>query len=111
MTKDKQIEEMALVLTDGGCKTCVGCSHNNRFQCKPIYDAELLYNAGYRKQSEGEWKQTVESLGWHDVDCVECSACGESWVIDGDFDFDLVKDFWNYCPNCGAKMKGGESDA
>lgn len=52
MSREKQIEEMAVVLTAGGCKTCVGCSHNNRFQCKPIYEAELLYNADYRKQSE-----------------------------------------------------------
>ena len=65
------------------------------------------YTAGYRKQSEGEWKQTIEPLGAHDVDCVECSVCGESWVLDEDFDYDVVKDFWNYCPNCGAKMKGG----
>jgi hypothetical protein len=54
----------------------------------------------------GEWKQATEPCGWHDVDCVVCSACGESWILDGDFDFDVVKDFWNYCPACGAKMDG-----
>ena len=67
---------------------------------------KMLYKAGYRKQSEGEWKQTTEPLGAHDVDCVECSSCGESWVLDEDFDYDVVKDFWNFCPNCGARMKG-----
>ena len=56
----------------------------------------------------GEWKQTTEPLGAHDVDCVECSVCGESWVLDEDFDFDVVHDYWNYCPNCGAKMDGGK---
>lgn len=56
----------------------------------------------------GEWKQTTEPLGAYDVECVECSICGESWVLDEDFDYDVVKDFWNYCPNCGAKMDGGE---
>ena len=64
---------------------------------------------GYRKQSEGEWKQTEEPLGWGNVSCAECSVCGESWVLDDDaIDFDMVNDYWKYCPNCGAKMKGGE---
>ena len=52
MNRDKQIEEMAIVLTDGGCKSCDGCSYNDRFNCLPIYSAELLYNAGYRKASD-----------------------------------------------------------
>jgi hypothetical protein len=106
MTKEKQIEEMAfdLCLIDR-------CKHLPQEECHNTTcahcEAEALYNAGYRKQSEGEWKQTTEPLGCHDVDCVECSACGESWVLDEDFDYDVVKDFWNYCPACGAKMKGG----
>ena len=54
----------------------------------------------------GYWKETIEPLGAHKVDCVECSACGDSWVLDEDFDYDLVNDFWNFCPTCGAKMDG-----
>ena len=30
----------------------------------------------------GEWLQTEEPLGYSNVDCVECSVCHESWVID-----------------------------
>lgn len=56
----------------------------------------------------GEWKQTTEPLGAHDVDCVMCSACGDSWILDEEFDFDTVVDFWHYCPTCGARMKGGD---
>ena len=57
----------------------------------------------------GEWLQTKEPLGWHDVDCVECSICHESWICDEDFDFEFCKEMWHYCPNCGAKMdKYGE---
>lgn len=103
MTKEKQIEEMAVVLTDGGCKTCVGCSHNNRFQCKPIYDAELLYNAGYRKQSEGEWVHSDKAQHWFGKD--ECNKCHYHTADRIDLSY------FNFCPNCGAKMKGGESDA
>lgn len=57
---------------------------------------ENLYSIGYRKQSEGEWIS---------VECkphlsYKCSKCGDGvpygFIIDA-----------NYCPNCGAKMKGG----
>ena len=48
---------------------------------------EMLEN-GYRKQSEGEW------VGLWDFECSECGGYSEYRT--------------DYCPNCGAKMKGGE---
>ena len=48
MNREKQIEEMAKVMC-GGCtdnKECMRCL------CADWYNAETLYNAGYRKQSE-----------------------------------------------------------
>jgi hypothetical protein len=63
--------------------------------------AEAFYNAGYRKQVEGEW---LERKGerWIGSEVCEtytyysCSICeGES----------LRRT--NHCPNCGVKMKGG----
>jgi len=60
----------------------------------------------------GRWLQTTESLGWQDVDCVECSVCHETWVLEGDFDIEDYKAHWNYCPVCGAKMdEESEGDA
>lgn len=53
-----------------------------------------LVNAlqGYRKQSEGEW--IWKSNGY--MKCLHCSCCGnrEDWE-------------YKFCPNCGARMKGG----
>lgn len=48
--REKQIEEMAKII-DGYCEAeCLdGC-----YNCIPYKYAEKLYNAGYRKQSEGE---------------------------------------------------------
>ena len=54
----------------------------------------------------GEWLQTQEPMGWSDVDCIECSSCHESWIMDDDLCLDDYKDGWIYCPNCGAKMDG-----
>ena len=37
----------------------------------------------------------------------KCSACKEEFVtIDGT----PAENLWNYCPNCGAKMDGGNED-
>ncbi len=64
--------------------------------------AERLYSAGYRKQSEGEW-ETICHLRTDVFNAYShiCSKCEY-----------FYKDFrpvgYTYCPNCGAKMKGGE---
>lgn len=81
----------------------------DRYETECVIDVDKVIDAPAADVVEvvhGEWKQATEPLGCHDVDCVLCSACGESWILDEDFDFDVVKDFWNYCPNCGADMRG-----
>ena len=92
MSKEKQIEEIAKVI----------CENIDRVDKL----AEHLHNAGYRKQSDGEWlienfNMPFMSLG----SMFTCSCCGynerrgpawnTSWGI------------YEFCPNCGAKMKGG----
>ena len=63
----------------------------------------------FKEERSGRWLKVKEPLGYRDVDCVECSCCHESWIIDEDYEFD---DFggWNYCPNCGADMRGAEDE-
>ena len=56
-------------------------------------EAEFLYNAGYRKQSEGEWTYSEDKRS------MKCTHCRKRMKIQLDR---------RYCPNCGAKMKGGE---
>jgi hypothetical protein len=60
----------------------------------------------------GYWKTAVEPLGFTDVACAECSACGESWIIGEDFTIEDYIENWRFCPCCGAKMddKGGAAD-
>ena len=80
------------------------CRHQNVCNdvCKPISAcdalryAERAVEAGYVKQSEGEW----EVCGMFD-DFLKCSVCGDMhpWQ---------TAIAYKYCPECGAKMKGGE---
>lgn len=90
----EQIEKMAEVL-----RRC--CDNSSKEYCNGFIDCELceatlLYNAGYRKQSEGEWVDK------------KCSLCGENepYTARGNFFATTFYQFkTNYCPNCGAKMK------
>ena len=104
MEKVKQIREMAIEL-------CVSkiCHKKMRAECIGLGDcnksreiADALYNAGYRKQSEGEW--IVHEDDWCGT-YYTCSVCGCDWTtIDGTPQENNMR----YCPECGAKMKGGE---
>ena len=49
-------------------------------------------NADVAPVRHGRWERYGKNLG-------ECSECGE-----------IVSVQSNYCPNCGAKMDGGDSD-
>jgi hypothetical protein len=99
----KQIEEMAELICDNKCDngTCStdGCVCN--YNCEYKYSAEALYNAGYRKQSVGEWID--KPTGAYGRMQSWCSACGKHSGIGG-IESNRHKPF---CPNCGAKMKGG----
>ena len=87
MGREKQIEEMTKVIEQSGML-------DNYSRCEVV--ATELYNAGYRKQSEGEWTKEVTDM-WH------CSVCLHPCLLNGGGDYTLS----NFCPNCGAKMKGG----
>lgn len=43
-----------------------------------------------------------------DHDYLKCPECGV--MVKWDFTFFDIGN-WNYCPNCGAKMDGGDDDA
>ena len=97
MSKEKQIEEMALIMCGReGCKTCT--HFIDATKCAAVVSAKNFYNAGYRKQGEGEWKRVGGDLGYIEA---ECSVCGYADVSDDD------NEPHKFCPECGAKMKGG----
>ena len=99
--EEKVIEEMAfdLCLIDR-------CKHLPKEECHNTTcahcEAESLYNAGYRKQKEGEWIEHIEKPDWLEDDVevfYECSVCETKSPAPT-----------NYCPNCGAHMRGGKNE-
>ena len=100
MSREKQIEEIAKVMcrnrtSDGNCITD---NDPCGLECVYGYCAERIYSAGYRKQSEGEWILIGNGNGrrihW------KCSVCGFETL-------DASNGDTNFCPNCGADMRGG----
>lgn len=95
MSKEKQIEEMAKAI----CEVCKCDGDCDATICSSAFvEAEHLYNAGYRKQSVGEWKIAVNPVEATFI----CSKCGY-FYIEAD---PQAETEYKFCPECGAKMKG-----
>ena len=93
MDKQKQIEEIARDI-DEFCQKELGAVFNDDILAN---FAEHLYNAGCRKQSEGEWIAKGTMIRTPSAINYTCSLCGLKSARTTPF-----------CPGCGAKMKGGE---
>lgn len=90
MSKEKQIEEMAMTMVDSD-----NIEVTNAFSMLFVKFAEALYNAGYRQQSGGEWLVKWRStFPQYEPSEYECSNCGYRRTV-----------LHKYCPKCGAKMK------
>lgn len=61
--------------------------------------ARELYDEGYRKQTEGEWKYPPYAPFGGSYEMKRCSVCGYKP------DFESDNPYTKFCPNCGAKMK------
>lgn len=97
----EQIEEIYEVLVTDCGMPCPECDYEGDDLCVAHRKAEALYNAGYRKQKEGEWIEHSEIGAMNNA--WECSACHWKTVS-----FTEMKHS-NFCPNCGANMKGEQT--
>lgn len=97
----EQIEEMARIAQRGIDEQTDRCPYpdcqhkHSDVSCDACEATNALYNAGYRKQKEGEWIWTENGEEDYEQYWV-CSCCHE-------------KSYWEskFCSDCGAKMKGG----
>ena len=106
MSEQKQIDEIAkLICVFPQCiyYNIIGECANK--ECQFVDNAEHLYNAGYRKQSDGEWIKINPNNSL--IGEYYCSCCNSVIDIADGKETPLDREMY-YCPNCGAKMKGGE---
>ena len=101
MNANEQIQEMENHLIeiqhdfDEYCnKPCKECNHNKHLNCVSRYKAERLYSKSYRKVERGEWIPYGMNMNGT-VGNWKCSVCNETSIQASD-----------YCPNCGADMRG-----
>lgn len=64
------------------------------------WTAHCVQMEGYRKQSEGEWKQKEF---WEGGGTWRCTKCGRQIMF---LHGTPKTENMHYCPNCGAKMRG-----
>ena len=51
----------------------------------------------------GKWLRVDDD--WNSLTTIQCPICSEEWCFETDDDVSLLN--YTYCPNCGAKMDGG----
>ena len=66
----------------------------------PVYHLEQLPSAERR----GRWIEEYSANHFQ----AKCSACGESTLYGITYDLEGNAYYMNYCPNCGADMRGGQ---
>lgn len=106
MTKDEQIQEMAKIIGKP-CYTIMNEAGIEGKECTLPYEchecsARRLYAKDYRKVERGEWIRQEKEIGKVTPEAV-CSKCGRDvvyQVVDNKWEFE------NFCPRCGADMRG-----
>lgn len=88
---DKQIEEIAEVVE----KTFEVAKRIGAVCPSPRMIATDLNDAGYRKQSKGEWEE------YQIPNIICCSKCDWGTGVENKHQF-------KFCPNCGADMRGNK---
>ena len=68
--------------------------------CKAV-DIAIKALSAQPDRKKGKWIRLDEYPNDVSVKCSECGVTLEDWMMGA---------FYNYCPNCGADMRGGEDE-
>lgn len=62
------------------------------------------YVKGKADRPQGEWAERTHDTLIAQVNFAYCSECGQPIM------HEHTRPLWNFCPNCGAKMKGADDE-
>lgn len=93
---------------------CIGCNSYNGVRCSacgtgdaidmiedaPAADVAPVVHGLWEKEPSSYWRWTSSGAVAVTRTTYRCGLCGRGTAVKS-----------NYCPNCGAKMDGGNSDA
>lgn len=90
------MENKILELTKNICRVTQACHGvcNPTNKCNAYKYAKRVIEAGYEPKNEGEWELGKSGCMYF------CSSCKYAA-------HPREEEEWSFCPNCGAKMKGG----
>ena len=77
-----------------------GCSAKNLQSISDMPAADVA------EVVHGQWLRADDD--WNSLTTIQCSLCSEEWCFETDDDVSLLN--YKYCPNCGAKMDGGNDN-
>ena len=69
-------------------------------------DISELPTADVAEVVHGEWLRSDDD--WNSLTTIQCSLCSEEWCFETYDDVSLLN--YKYCPNCVAKMDGGNDN-
>lgn len=104
----REVYIVQFVLATSGYIFAVTVDENGNISDIPATQLTVI-EKGYREQSEGKWIYNPDGIDWG-LGSWQCSLCGCN-------NHNLPRDngtnplVWagsKFCPNCGAKMKGGK---
>lgn len=100
MTENERIEEMARDIDSGDdcIEPCKECAHYCYPNCRDVKIAKRLYAKDYRKVERGEWIEQIKIARQSNLPPLYYYQCNRCSVY--------LSKRANFCPNCGADMRG-----
>lgn len=102
-----QPETEERTLTEDDYAYCMNCDHVEMCRWYPVYGCEFKSRPSAQPEHKtGKW---IERNPQNSPDCrlIECSECGNAYIVGYNIDYDDWIGGRNFCMKCGADLRGG----